>query len=321
MNRLAIQTSLGKAFEYACLNSLNNAIKGVQQVVIEQNNAIQNARISYENATTEMRNNMDLGADAATRVIMRLEPQITTSHNNVPLYLSIQEDAMGIAGDVRDVLCIRKQNDWEIGLSCKHNHTAVKHSRLSANINFGESWLGTPCSQAYFNEIMPLFQELQDLKENGVYWRDIPDKEERFYIPLLEAFMHELERLNNNYSISIPERLLNYLLGRNDFYKVITLDNRRVTQIQAFNIYGTLNRNAGSIRSIINIPKLAMPTRFYDIAFRPGSRNTLLIALDNGWTISLRIHNASSRVEPSLKFDVKLIGVPPSLYGHFEPWD
>jgi hypothetical protein len=63
-----------------------------------------------------------------------------------------------------------------------------------------------------------------------------------------------------------------------------------------------------------------MPMLFYDINFKPGSGNTILVACDNGWTISMRIHNASSLVEPSLKFDVGLTGVPSTLYSQFEPW-
>ena len=63
-----------------------------------------------------------------------------------------------------------------------------------------------------------------------------------------------------------------------------------------------------------------MPYRIFDISFKPISNNTIIITLDNGWTISMRIHNASSLVEPSLKFDVKLTGVPPVLYSHFQAW-
>ncbi|MDR7855007.1 HaeIII family restriction endonuclease [Tissierella sp.] len=317
---MAIQTGNGKAFEYACLQSLDNALGGTQQVVVEQNSALAVAMERYNGATEEMRNSMDLGADAATRVILRLEPQLTTPQNNVPLYLSIQEDSRGQQGDVRDVLCIRRQNEWEIGLSCKHNHTAVKHSRLSRTINFGDSWFGISCSQSYFDEINPIFDELQELREQGELWRNVEDKEERFYVPVLEAFIRELGRLNHDNPGLIPERLLQYLLGRNDFYKVITLDRRRVTQVQAFNLYGTLNRNSGRERSIVNVPQLNMPTRFFDISFKPNSRNTIIVTCDNGWTVSMRIHNASSRVEPSLKFDVQLTGVPPTLHSHHEAW-
>jgi len=145
---VSIQTELGKAFEYACLQSIYNELADSQDVVIEQNSALEIARQKYENATPDMQNKMDLGADAAIRVILRLEPQLTTPLTNVPLYLSIQEDARGQQGDVRDILCIRRHNEWEIGLSCKHNHAAVKHSRLSRTIYFGELWFGIPCSES-----------------------------------------------------------------------------------------------------------------------------------------------------------------------------
>ncbi|MEB6549697.1 HaeIII family restriction endonuclease [Heyndrickxia sporothermodurans] len=317
---MSIQSQHGKAFEYACLQSLNQALRNTQNVVIEQNSALQIAQERFQNADTNMQNRMNLGANAATRVILQLEPQLTTPQGNVPLYLAIQEDARGMAGDVRDVLCIRRQNDWEIGLSCKHNHTAVKHSRLSQTIDFGESWFGIPCSQQYFDDITPLFDELGEMRRNQLLWRDIDNKEERFYVPLLEAFVQELSRINQNNNGIVPELLLHYLLGRNDFYKVITHDRQMVTQVQAFNIYGTLNRSAGNVRSLVNIQRLTMPNRFFDISFRPNSRNTIIVTCDNGWTISMRIHNASSRVEPSLKFDVRLTGVPPTLHSHHEAW-
>ena len=35
----------------------------------------------------------------------------------------------------------------------------------------------------------------------------------------------------------------------------------------------------------------------------------------------MRIHNASSRVEPLLKFDVQLISFPSSVYAQVEPWE
>lgn len=303
------------------MQSIYSALNGTQQVVVEQNKALEVARKRYQNASPDMQNKMDLGANAATKVILRLEPQLTTPQENVPLYLSIQEDNLGIAGDVRDILCIRRQNGWEIGLSCKHNHSAIKHSRLSDSINFGDSWFGIPCTQDYFDEINPLFQELREMKKNKMLWRDVKNKEQRFYIPLLKAFMRELQKLDELHPGEIPNRLLHYLLGRNDFYKIITHDRRRVTQIQAFNIYNTLNRSSGNVRPLINIPQLVMPNRFFDISFKPNSGNTIIVTCDNGWTVSMRIHNASSKVEPSLKFDVQLIGVPPTLHTHYEVWD
>ena len=42
--------------------------------------------------------------------------------------------------------------------------------------------------------------------------------------------------------------------------------------------------------------------------------------MDNGWQISFRIHSASSKVEPSLKFDIQLVGQPIVLFIIDMPW-
>jgi len=313
------QTIQGKAFEYACLVSLYNQLIATQQeVVIENNNAYHTAKNCFN--IIENQQNLLLGAEAAVRIILRLEPQLENPLNNKPLYLSIQADARGMVGDVRDLLCIRQQNQWEIGISCKHNHSAVKHSRLSSTIDFGDRWFNIPCSQSYFNAINPLFDELNDMTAKGMLWRNIRNKEDRFYVPLLMAFVAELQNLDIANPRQIPARLITYLLGINDFYKVIAIDNRRVTQIQAFSMYGTLNRPAGRNRPQVRIPQLQMPNIFHDISFKPRSKNTIIITCDHGWAISMRIHNARTKVEPSLKFDVKLVGIPPGLYTHHEPW-
>lgn len=317
---MATQTQKGKSFEYVCLKSIYDALVNNQEVIIEENNAFEVAKDFYNTLDAKTRDKMVLGASAAVRIILQVEPQLENPFINKPLYLSIQEDSEGIAGDVRDVLCIRRQNDWEIGLSCKHNHMAVKHSRLSDVNDFGQSWFGIPCSQQYFDDIITIFAELREMRAHGVYWRDIRNKEERYYAPIIQAFINEVRRLDESNPQIIPERLLKYLLGNHDFYKVITIDSKKVTQVQCFNIYGTLNRNAGKIHSLINVPRLILPTRIFDISFKPNSKNTVIITLDNGWTVSLRIHNAKSLVEPSLKFDVQLIGVPPALISHFQAW-
>ena len=76
------------------------------------------------------------------------------------LQLKIVSDLQGQSGDVRDVLAIRSLQKWEIGVSAKNNHRAVKHSRLSNDINFGEKWLGISSSDEYFEDIKPIFDSL-----------------------------------------------------------------------------------------------------------------------------------------------------------------
>ncbi len=273
-----------------------------------------------------MRFSLELAASAAVRVIKRLEPQLWKANGNEPLIISIQPDSAGIKGDVRDVVCLRKQNGWEIGLSCKHNHHAVKHSRLSDTIDFGKEWIGVPCSKEYFDTVIPLFSELRRIRDNSkenrrpMLWEEIADKSERYYKPLLEAFMKELKRIADD-NEGTPEAMIRYLLGRNDFYKIITEDSSRTTRVEAINIAGTLNASSGNEKPITKVPVLKMPTQFYHIDFKLNSDNTVEVVCDGGWQISMRIHNASSRVEPSLKFDVQLISFPSSVYAQVEPWE
>ncbi len=320
-------TEQGKAYEYACLLSLERHIRNnhAASVVISDSEALRTARTAFEKAENMgLSENLVLAADAASRVVMRLEPQL--EYGNGTLTLVIQTDAQGIAGDVRDVVCIRSMNGWEIGLSCKHNHHAVKHSRLSATIDFGKEWFGIPCSDTYFETVVPIFNELKEWRQNAItrgeaipLWNDIPDKAERYYIPVLKAFLEEMKRLSEK-DTSVPKKLIEYMLGRYDFYKVITDDLRRTTRVEAINIAGSLNKPANGHRSIVDVSRLKLPTCFYHMDMVPGSNNKVTIVCDEGWTLTMRIHNASSRIEPSLKFDVQLVSVPNSIHVQVEPW-
>jgi hypothetical protein len=299
----------------------------MQKIEIEDSPQLKTAAKLYEGMDNEMQRTLDKAAVAAFRVIRRMEPQLWKSDGNEPLYLSLQADAAGIAGDVRDVLCIRKQNGWQIGFSCKHNHHAVKHSRLSDTIDFGKEWLGIPCSKEYFDRVVPLFSRLRRYRDESraagkpMLWEEIEDKAQMYYIPILQAFMDELQRIDLENKGKVPEALIRYLLGRYDFYKVITDDRNRTTRVEAINIAGTLNANAGREKPVTKVPMLKMPEQFYHIGFKPNSDNTIEVVCDEGWQISMRIHNASSRVEPSLKFDVQLVSFPSSLFTQTEPWD
>lgn len=321
-----IQTANGKAFEYACLIALYEMLCNEQQIVIEDTAPLYTAKKHYEQMDEILKQKLDKAASAAARVIVPLEPQLKYPGIHGPLYLTLQTDAQGQQGDVRDVLCLRRQNSWEVGLSCKHNHDAVKHSRLSDKIDFGKEWFDISCSENYFNEILPLFSELRDIRDTSkksgapALWSEIADKEDKYYIPILRAFIQELKRLDAENPNTIPKLLIHYLIGKNDFYKVITDDAKQYTRVEAININGSLNRSAEGRSSLAKVDKLKLPTRFYHVDFKPNSKNTIEVVCDEGWTVSMRIHNASSKIEPSLKFDVKLISLPGTIYAETEPW-
>lgn len=320
-------TEYGKAYEYACLMALRDRLSGRTdgRITILASDAYRTAQNAFEKAEAEgLSDKLVRAAKAAVRVIVRLEPQL--EYGNGDLELMIQTDAQGVAGDVRDVVCVREANGWETGISCKHNHHAVKHSRLSAAIDFGEKWLGIPCSRQYFDTIVPIFNELRDMRAEATetgeplpLWNDIPNKAERYYVPVLNAFLTELQNLAVE-NPGVPGKLVEYLLGRYDFYKVVTDDRHETTRVEAINIAGTLNQPANGHRSIVDVAKLRLPTRFYHTGRVPGSDNKAEIVCDEGWTLTMRIHNASGKVEPSLKFDVQLVSLPSSIHAQVEPW-
>ena len=309
----------GKAYEYACVLALQEIITPIRNIELEQNESLRIAKSRYENdIASEEKSEMLLSAKAGIETIIDMEPKIIEDGKDT-LTVCIQPDNVAEqTGDIRDILVIRRNIKWEIGISVKHNHAALKHSRLSQNINFGEKWFGVGCSQDYFNEIRPIFSKLTDWKNNKKLWQELNSKEDDVYMPLLTAFANEFRRLND--SNNIVDDLIKYLLGSNgnDYYKIIHRCN--FTTIMPFNLSGTLNQATSMNQPRIHVPTVVLPTKIIDLDFKGGFKNTLILTMDNGWQISFRIHNASSRVESSLKFDIQLIGQPADLFYIDREW-
>jgi len=114
------------------------------------------------------------------------------------------------------------------------------------------------------------------------------------------------------FSSVVAEKLIEYLIGNQDFYKVIKGSNK--VEIQAYNLHGTLNLPFENVKPKAKVPKLKLPSRLIEVVYQENSKTTLLVTLNEGWQISFRIHNASSRIEPSLKFDINLVSAPHSLF-------
>jgi len=83
-------------------------------------------------------------------------------------------------------------------------------------------------------------------------------------------------------------------IGEFDFYKVISVDNKRMTQINTFNMHGTLNK-PGKHKPKDTAPIVPLPTRIVSLDFKPNSTNTVELYMDGGWQFSFRIHNAAIR--------------------------
>ncbi|GAA9417218.1 hypothetical protein HpHA279_08310 [Helicobacter pylori] len=302
----------GRAYEYAWCLALEQKLSVFKKVIVDKQNGFNACYRAYESLEKSLQERYLESAKQGVLLLLDCEPLLSevigSSQNEITL--SLQKDKLGEIGDVRDILIYFDR--FCIGLSIKHNHDAIKHSRLSKNLDFGEKWLGVGVSQNYKDTIKPLFERLENAKKEGMLWRDFPNKEQEIYAPLLQAFRKEVLRIDENKKNKVPQKMVEYLLGKYDFYKAILLEREQKTKLEAYHFNNTLNRSVKNKPKRI-IPLSKLPTRMIYFDFKPKSFNTLELVLDEGWSFPLRIHNASSRVEPSLKFDIKLLSKPESV--------
>ncbi|GAA8395207.1 hypothetical protein Hpkin58_01240 [Helicobacter pylori] len=302
----------GRAYEYAWCLALEQKLSVFKKVIADKQNGFNACYRAYESLEKSLQERYLASAKQGVLLLLDCEPLLSevigSSQNEITL--SLQKDKLGEIGDVRDILIYFDR--FCIGLSIKHNHDAVKHSRLSKDLDFGEKWLGVGVSQHYKDTIKPLFERLENAKKEGMLWRDFPNKEREIYAPLLQAFKKEVLRIDENEKNKVPQKMVEYLLGKYDFYKAILLEREQKTKLEAYHFNNTLNRSVKNKPKRI-IPLSKLPTRMIYFDFKPKSFNTLELVLNEGWSFSLRIHNASSRVEPSLKFDIKLLSIPVSV--------
>ncbi|GAA8812199.1 hypothetical protein HpRN110_11880 [Helicobacter pylori] len=302
----------GRAYEYAWCSALEQKLSVFKKVIVDKQNGFNAANRAYESLEKSLQERYLESAKQGVLLLLDCEPLLSevmgSSQNEITL--SLQKDKLGEIGDIRDILIYFDR--FCIGLSIKHNHDAVKHSRLSKDLDFGEKWLGVGVSQNYKDTIKPLFERLENAKKEGMLWRDFPNKEQEIYAPLLQAFKKEVLRIDENEKNKVPQKMVEYLLGKYDFYKAILLEREQKTKLEAYHFNNTLNRSVKNKPKKI-IPLSKLPTRMIYFDFKPKSFNTLELVLNEGWSFSLRIHNASSRVEPSLKFDIKLLSIPVSV--------
>lgn len=308
----------GRAYEYIFINTLSSEINKIRPAEVVHNSSYQAALRSWEHMTEGFQNLLMKSAMAAVGTIFDLEPMILEMSPDI-LKLSIQADSRGREGDVRDIVISRSDVQWEIGLSLKHNHFAVKHSRLAKSLDFGAKWFGIPCSEQYWHEVKPIFDYLREQKAEHKKWAELPSKEQTVYVPLLRAFINEVLRSNAK-DPSVPQKMVEYLLGEFDFYKVISIDRKQITQIQSFNLHGTLNQPSENGFPKSTMERTLLPTKIVSFDFKTDSTTTVELYLDGGWQFSFRIHNASTKVETSLKFDIEIMKDPTTIAYIDCPW-
>ena len=301
----------GRAYEYAWIKTLYETLHGLRKARIVGNSSFEANKRAWFKMGANTQETFMISAGAAMETVLELEPCLLEESDD-ELTLEFQKDGEGIKGDVRDVVIKRKDIEWEIGLSIKHNHDAIKHSRLSHRLDFGKKWFDLPCSKNYWSKVNPIFDMLKEEKSKGTQWSEIENKNHSVYIPLLESFIAEVKEAYSQ-DETIPHKMIEYLIGTEDYYKIVSRDSKHLTFIHTFNMHDTLNKASKTKVSAITVPVIELPSRMVALEFAANSENTVEMYLDKGWQLSFRIHNASSKVEPSLKFDVQFVGMPTSV--------
>ena len=285
------QVKNGKAFEFALANEYYKKLSSMGlNVELIEDSSLQVDKGFYNEFPLEEQKRFNSAAIGTIDTMLKIEPGLTSPSSK-----------------------------WEMGFSAKNNNEAVKHSRLSEVLDFGQQWLGVHCSQEYWNDIKPIFKYIDDkIAENkNAEWKDLgTDKDELIYKPVLSAFRKELLKINKENN-SIPAKLISYLIGNKPFYKIIKNDSANLVVVKAFNIGGKLNKSVNGVKSRYKVEKINLPTRIVEFEFKKDSTTTLVMILDGGWSVSFRLHNAETKLVHSLKFDVQLTGNPPVLFSQY----
>lgn len=294
------QANNGKAFEWVVGKEFENQTTFVMHASEYANQAL----TAFEALSEKKKQQLKNSAHIVVKHIVAKEHVFFNSVQDGRI--SFNSDIAGQKGDVRDV--VLTAGNRSLGVSCKHNHEALKHSRLSATIDFIKKWGidAQGCSAHYWQIVCPLFDELKQIQDSSgrkKLWNELENKAERFYWPLLDAWADEIKRLSDvspQKEVESCRAIISYLIGKQDFYKVIC-EGAKLIHIQAYNFHGTLATK-----------RTKYPDSILAINNKNGGQYSKTLTFNHGYSLNFRIHSASSRVEPSLKFDINAIGLPTS---------
>ena len=310
----------GKALEWAVASRLAIALGGSASIgadLIVDSKSSTYAKDCFESLKSEEQIDwLNAAAMGVDHIVGRekLNPSIIS-----PIGIEIASDSTGISGDVRDVIVNGPKNS-SIGISCKNNHDAFKHPRLSGTIDFVSDWKlnESGCSKEYWNRVNPIFERLAAIRKssNGeMKFSDLDDLRSEVMLPIMDAFVGELKTLackGEASEATFCKELISYVIGNQDFYKLIRDKSDKQVRIMAFNFNGTLaGRRPKSASQLLGV-------NYQKESEVSGNSVTVVVQLDQGYAFRMRLHTASSRVEPSLKFDIQAVGLPPrDIYQNF----
>ncbi len=360
--RITSKVINGKAFEYASLMALYKELRDSgwdnEQIEIVQDKNYKNIEKAYqmveENAEDvseeseseetipiiieKSETSYDRAARVAAAYLKMTEPIL---HHPEGLYsvLSAMPDSAGVKGDVRDVCLIiyetkaKKKIVRDLGISCKNNHEAVKHPRITEDPDFAKEWTHGKfhCSDEFLLTMKSIQCIIDGYQDRFNTWSEIKDKMDTIYYPIVEAFAKEIKRLGmvgenssdkeREQASDFTKLFFEFMFGTRDFYKFIKDDRAKATTVYPYNMHGSLMKTYKGDKNRQAVPCVTMPEEIVEVRIKPGSKTTLEIFFDQ-WIVSMRLHNADSSIKKtSLKFDVQIKAQPRKVMSAILPWE
>ena len=353
----------GKAFEYASLMAIHSELIesgwNKEQLEIEQDKNFKNIEKAYQVVdqneevdeddeekekdpfllVVENVPNLYMRAAKVAAAYIRMTEPIFKKPEGLYAVLSAMPDSAGIKGDVRDI-CFsiytdksKKKAIKELGISCKNNHEAVKHPRITEDPDFAKEWTHGrfSCSNEFLKTMNEIQSVIEVYKEKYNTWSEIEEKMDTVYLPIVEAFVKELRRLGmveadasddeKMRASAFSKLFFEYMFGTRDFYKFIKDDKAKATIVYPYNMHGSLMKTYKGIKNEQAVPCVTMPEEMVEVRIKPRSKTTLEVYFDQ-WIISMRLHNADSSIKKTaLKFDVQIKAQPKKVMSAILPWN
>ena len=365
--RITSKVINGKAFEYSALIALHDELSKAgwekDQIEIIEDSNFHNIERAYQVVEAgfgeevddedddnesdaqiytldiaKEENAFDRAAKVAAAYLKMTEP-IFSLPEGLHAVISAMPDTAGVKGDVRDV-CIKVFSEKnklvkELGISCKNNHEAVKHPRITEHPDFANEWTKGKfhCSNTFMEKMGEIQNTIEDYQGKYSTWSEIAadEKMDNVYCPIVTAFVEELRRLGmvekgastqrKNEAKEFAQLFFEYMFGTQDFYKFIKDDSAKATLIYPYNMHGSLMKTYKGKKNDQAVPCVTMPEEIVEVRIKPSSKTTMEIYFDQ-WIISMRLHNADSSIrKTSLKFDVQIKAQPKKIMSTTIPWD
>lgn len=278
----------GRALEYAIVEEIIRNLPSNQ--VTLSSRTLQDQQRDYSKYISLPENLITRYQKGAICLLGWLETEFSISQHLIEI--DRLPDKSSNQGDVTDIRI--SSNSFCINLSIKHNHQALKHQRPAStaqhcgytkasleDINFRKNY------HQIIQNFMGLYREynlFRDLEQSAIF--------EFLYTPICLLVSESISTLCQ--SALNANHLFTFLTGNTDFYKVILPAQQDCIKIQKF----------------IHIPPV-------ESVLAASDRNYVYLEFSNGWDMALRLHTASSRIQPnpSLKFDTQpaKISVPEQI--------